>query len=324
MVVVHHIGILSQSMSLIWMTHISAPFAVQAFFVVSGFLVTMSYEKSRSLRSYASKRLRRIYPAYAVIVVVSAVALSLLSTLPIFEYFNRSEFWRYLAFNLALSNFVAPALPGVFSNNFTTAVNGALWTIKIEVAFYCLVPVLVTIARKAGYQRVLFAVFAASVLWKWGFSIAATATHSKIYAELAKQLPGQLSFFAGGAWAYYRSREGRGASVLLACLGVILYACVNGSIGDALQPLEVTAIVYWAAINCPRLPSLGKYGDFSYGTYLYHFPLVQVAIALGLFQLSPFVASAAVLTAVALCAVTSWYLIERPMLSSPSKAPTST
>src|SRR5882757_3200354 len=78
MVVVFHVGVLANVASLGRLPqYVSATFAVQAFFVVSGFLVTMSYENTRSLRSYALKRLRRIAPAYIVVVVGAALLLVL-------------------------------------------------------------------------------------------------------------------------------------------------------------------------------------------------------------------------------------------------------
>jgi peptidoglycan/LPS O-acetylase OafA/YrhL len=315
MVVVFHIGILSQAASLAWCSHISATFAVQAFFVVSGFLVTMSFEHSSSIKSYASKRLRRIMPAYIVVIIAAALGLSAISVLPWTAYFTNRELWRYLGFNLVLSNFSAPSLPGVFESNFITAVNGSLWTIKIEVAFYCLVPFMVWATQRFGARKVLSTMFVGSILWKIGFNVAAATTGAEIYAKLAKQLPGQLCFFAGGAWAYYRTREGRSINGLVAAIGVIVYAISSGGwFYDLTAPLAVTAIVYWAAIAGPRLPAVAKHGDFSYGIYLYHFPLVQTFIALGTFRWSPLAGSMTSVAVVGVSAVLSWQLVERTAL----------
>ena len=59
-----------------WITSVlSSAVAVKAFFVVSGFLIFMSFERSSSLASYARKRIRRIYPAYFTVVMLCAVFL---------------------------------------------------------------------------------------------------------------------------------------------------------------------------------------------------------------------------------------------------------
>jgi peptidoglycan/LPS O-acetylase OafA/YrhL len=318
MVVVFHVGLLSQAPALALATQVSATFAVQAFFVVSGFLVTMSFENSSSLVTYAKKRLRRILPAYVFVVVVAAFALSAMSTLAPADYFSHREFWRYLGFNLALSNFSAPGLPGVFQSNVESAVNGSLWTIKIEVAFYCVVPLLVLAVRRFGMARALATVFVASVLWKVGFGLAFANSGAEIYAKLAKQLPGQLSFFVGGAWAYYRTRAGAALPGWAAALGVLAYLFAGGTLLDVIAPLAVTAIVYWAAVSAPSLPRVGKHGDFSYGVYLYHFPLVQVFVAMGVFQWSPLAACLMLTLLVAAAAVVSWFLVEAPMLHAPA------
>ena len=83
----------------------SADVAVKGFFVISGYLVTMSYENSSSVREYAAKRLRRIYPAYAAVVVACAVAGVFFSALPPAEYAG-AGLARYLAANLAFLNFL--------------------------------------------------------------------------------------------------------------------------------------------------------------------------------------------------------------------------
>lgn len=283
MVVLFHIGILTQNDTLYWMTkYISSTFAVQAFFFVSGFLIFMSYERSDSMFLYFKKRFFRIIPAYVLVVFVSAFLLVGLSELSAFDYFRSLEWWRYLFYNLMLANFSAPTLPGVFLSNAEPTVNGSLWTIKIEVAFYIMVPFLVWLIKKFGYKKVLFGVFLLSVMWKCGFYLAEMVTGNVYYLKFSKQLPGQLSFFVGGAYAYYRTRNGMTpVSGLLALLGVIGYVFSEGVLHQFLAPFCVTLIVYWAAIKLPFLWSAKKHGDISYGLYLFHFPVVQALIAIG-------------------------------------------
>ena len=105
--------------------------AVKAFFVVSGFLIFMSFERSSSFASYARKRIRRIYPAYFTVVMLCAIFLVAVSSKNIEHYF--SFVWvKYVLANLAFLNFLQPTLPGVFDSNKIAVVNGALWTLKIR------------------------------------------------------------------------------------------------------------------------------------------------------------------------------------------------
>lgn len=118
--------------------------AVEVFFVLSGFWVTLSYLKSVSIKEYALKRIRRIFPQYAAVVVLGAVLLFSFSSLEICAYFSSDGFWKYLAPNLCTLNFLHPSLPGVFGGS---AVNGSLWTIKIELAFYVMLPIIMSAIR---------------------------------------------------------------------------------------------------------------------------------------------------------------------------------
>lgn len=315
MVVLFHMAVLSEAPALDWMQkNISSLFAVQAFFIVSGYLVTMSFEKSASLLDYWKKRLMRLAPAYIFVVVAAAILLSNISTLSYGEYFSNSGFWRYISYNLMLANFNAPSLPGVFLHQYESAVNVSLWTIKIEVLFYACVPAIVWAVRKWGYNRALGSIFILSIGWKAGFYLLGVAENSEFYFKMAKQLPGQLAFFCGGAWCYYKNREGLRISVLYAIAGIALYVLATGWLFELTSPIAVTIIVYWAAICMPSLGNVGKHGDFSFGIYLYHAPIIQTLVFLGYFAVFPVMASVASVLAVFMMAILSWNFIERPFL----------
>ncbi|MGH9818978.1 MAG: acyltransferase family protein [Pyrinomonadaceae bacterium] len=181
---------------------LSSATAVKSFFVVSGFLIFMSYERSTSVSSYAGKRFRRVYPAYFTVVMLCSLFLAAVSSKAIGEYFSLA--WlKYIASNLAFLNFLQPTLPGVFEGNKFAFVNGPLWTLKIEVMFYILVPVFVFLVRKFKPLRVLAFFYLCSVAYAFIFARMAANTGSLIYLEIGRQLPGQLSYFMAGAFFYY-------------------------------------------------------------------------------------------------------------------------
>ncbi len=126
---------------------LSSAVAVKSFFVVSGFLIFMSFEHSSSFAAYARKRIRRIYPALFHGDHALRVGLVAVSSKNITEYFSFA--WvKYVAANLAFLNFWQPTLPGVFDSNMLPDVNGALWTLKIEIMFYLAVPLFVFLFRR--------------------------------------------------------------------------------------------------------------------------------------------------------------------------------
>ena len=116
-------------------------FAVKVFFILSGFWVTISLLRSESIKEYAVKRCKKILPPYWTVVIVGALLLCAFTTLSAKEYFTDAGFWKYLFANIFSLNFLHPSLPGVFEGlPLNGAVNGALWTIKIELAFYVCLP----------------------------------------------------------------------------------------------------------------------------------------------------------------------------------------
>jgi peptidoglycan/LPS O-acetylase OafA/YrhL len=144
---------LSGASNLVLFSSLSSAFSVKSFFVISGFLIFMSYENSKSIRNYFLKRARRIYPAYFFVILLSALLGYFFSSYPLINYFS-FEWLRYIFFNLLYLNFIAPNLPGVFDGNLMHAVNGALWTLKIEVLFYLSVPLIVYLSLKFGRIKV--------------------------------------------------------------------------------------------------------------------------------------------------------------------------
>lgn len=317
MVMVFHIGILSQQPSLSWMQdYVSSAFGLQGFFFVSGFLVTMSYDKSSTLGSYVWKRARRIVPAYVTVVLLAAFVFVVLSKLPWNEYFTNPQWRSYVFWNLLLMNFVSPDLPGVFEENFKQTVNGSLWTIKVEVMFYCMMPVMAFLGRRVGTWNVMIGLLIASLAWRVGFERYAQFTGVEFWSKLAIQAPGQFAYFVAGAIAYERTRLGLPPpKAWMAVLAVIAYAVTPGLMHELIAPLAVGIFVYWAAIAAPFIGQASRYGDFSYGVYLYHWPIIQALIVLGLFTYAPITAALTTMALSLVLAICSWYVVERRFLT---------
>lgn len=297
--------------------YFSSDLAIKAFFVVSGYLVPMSYEKARSLGDYAGKRIRRVYPAYFAIIVACAVLGAIVTTLPPAEYLS-GGLAAYLAANLVFLNFLAPNLPGVFTANPFTEVNGALWTLKVEVMFYAVVPLIAWLCRWLGTARVLATLYLASVAYHLALGHLAQAHGSQIYAQLQRQLPGQLAYFVAGAAGFYFGDILARRFRLLAAVALTGYAILalsrNIVLDALLYPAVLAALVVYAAVGLRYLGNFGRFGDFSYGIYVVHFPLLQVLVSIGLFRANPWLAVGAATLGVLALAALSWHLVEKPFL----------
>jgi peptidoglycan/LPS O-acetylase OafA/YrhL len=315
-VILYHTAFLSRVPILAWAAgdHWGS-IGIQGFFFISGFLIVMSYERSRDLRAYLVRRARRIAPAYVAVVLCAAVLLAAMSRLSTSAYFSDVRLFRYLEFNLALSNFSAPTLPGVFEDNFKHPVDGSLWTIKIEVMFYLFVPILCWLAARWRYRVVLPLLGLASIAWACGFEQAAIVLHRPFMEQLAVQLPGQLCYFVGGIVAYRRAQAGLAApSAWHALLGLGLYAAFDGLAWQIVSPLAVYLMMSWACLRMPSLGSPTRHGDVSYGIYLVHWPVLQTGIALGLFNHCPLAAAAGCWCVIVALGYASWYVVERRFL----------
>ncbi len=299
--------------SLRWISDIlSATVAVKAFFIVSGFLIFMSYERSTSLASYAAKRIRRIYPAYFTVVMLCAVGLAAVSSKGLGAYFSLA--WvKYVLANLTFLNFLQLSLPGVFDANRLTAVNGALWTLKIEVLFYVSVPFFVFLFGRFQRLPVLLFFYVASLVYAGVLSSLAARTGSGIHEELAHQLPGQLVYFMAGAFFYYF------LPLFERYVGVFLGAAILILAIDRIHPLPVLEPFALAAIVAffglfLYAGNLGRYGDFSYGVYILHFPIIQLLLQLEWPRQSPGYFLCAVVFITMAAAVAMWHLVEKRFL----------
>lgn len=295
---------------------LSSSVAVKAFFVVSGFLVFMSFERSPTLAAYAGKRVRRIYPAYFTVVVACAVGLFASSSSGAADYFS-SVWARYLLANLAFLNFLQPTLPGVFAGNTVDTVNGALWTLKIEVMFYVAVPVFGWLFRRFSPLPVLALAYAASVGYAAWMAHLAAKTGDVVYLQVGRQLPGQLAYFMAGAFLYYyRDLFERRAAAFMA-LAVPVLAIDLAYPLPLFEPFALAVAVVFFGLFC-FVGNFGKYGDFSYGIYILHFPVIQLLVHSGAFRDRPWAYLAAVVVVTAGGAVVLWHAVEKRFLARSS------
>jgi peptidoglycan/LPS O-acetylase OafA/YrhL len=284
---------------------------------VSGFLIFMSFVNSSGLRSYFSKRMRRIYPAYFTVVMLCAMLGVFFTQLSVGDYFSVA--WlKYLLANLLFLNFIHPDLPGLFSTNAMSAVNGALWTLKIEVMFYLCVPLFIFMMRKFGRWQVLLSIYAASLCYRLLVEAWGGATGSIVYQELLRQLPGQLVYFIAGATLYYYLDQFKSHWQWLLTFAVVILLARHWLLLSWFELMALGVVVFYAACILPCLGNFGKYGDFSYGIYIVHFPILQVLIQYGLFERSPVIALMTASVLVFSISYLSWHFVEKRFLRKSS------
>jgi len=312
-VVCVHLYTLSRSPYLKYLGYLDADLAVNAFFVLSGYLVTQSYLSSQDLTQYGVKRIRRLYPAYALSVLMSVVIGTFLTTAPLATYL-RDTVVRFIPAQLLFLTFLRPNLTGVFQHNPVSMVNGALWTIKIEIMFYIALPALLWCLRKMGWASIGL-VYAGSVAYRMILLSVSVRSGSVLYNDLGRQLPGQLCFFVSGVFMFYNwSTMERRKHVCAALATLAAVIAHQVPVLFFLEPAAMAVLIVYLGRGVPYLSILSRLGDFSYGLYVLHFPIIQTLVALGLFRALP-VAGAIFAAGIALaCAMLSWRYIESPFL----------
>lgn len=281
--------------------------SVAVFFIVSGFLISMSFERGL-LTSFIEKRARRIMPALIVAVTLSTLLLGLIwTTLPPATYLASAGTWKYLINFLFLP---APlTLPGVFENNLSSAVNGSLWTLKFEVACYGLV-VLALVTKRLRVPLVI-------TLWLGSFVVARLLPENSEGALFyIERLAFLFRFFGTGMLLYLF----RSSIPMHKGWAVAAFVLLTGSAFTPIFPeIAATAGAYWLmffAYYCPVwFRDITKNGDLSYGVYVYAFPIQQIFVPLSLGTAIPWLTNIALsLPLTMLAGLLSWKLVEKPMI----------
>ncbi len=282
---------------------------VAVFLVISGVLITRSWERTPDAARFTWARVLRIFPGLGLMLVLTTLVLGPAFTwLPLRDYFTSPDTALYLLRNFALN---APQwhLPGVFeANPYPLAVNGSLWTLKYEVGFY-----LLTLAL--GLAQLLRKGMVA-------FGLVGAATATFVTGRL-DYWPELYLYFGGGAALYlWRDRVRMSPWVAAACVvGWLVTARLGHGCRIATGLLGGYVVLYLAFLPLGPLADFGRRGDLSYGVYLYAFPVQQVVTALLGGPIAWWVNAAVAFPFVLLLSALSWRWVEQPALRRKDRLP---
>ena len=284
--------------------------AVGVFFVLSGFLIARSAQV-HPWRDYVRARALRIYPAFAVVIVLQAFVLGpLVTRLPTAPYLTDPATWAGFARALMFS---PPAgLPGVFTGVPAAGqVNGSLWTLRIEALCYAGVLALSWLGLlRPG--RVW-----APLLAGWGLlALVLLARAGVAPAALGALRAGAvvacvLNFLMGAAAWCWRDRLPLRGWLAAALVAAFLLARGTAA-GPAAMHLALPYAVLWLGLG--PLGGLALRRDISYGIYLSAFPVQQIVVSVLGPAAGPWpVIAIAAPVAIGYGALSRW-LVERPAL----------
>jgi peptidoglycan/LPS O-acetylase OafA/YrhL len=284
--------------------------AVHIFFFISGFLVARSFLRRSSVRGFIKARLLRIVPALWVNLVFCTLMVGLFATrLSWVEYLLQRKTWSYFFVNASLINTLY-RLPGVFEElPIAEAVNGSLWTLPHEFRMYgwvMLLGVTGMLAHRRGFLLLFAALLGLELISGKGIVLG----HADIFRLW-------VFFFLGIGACLWADRLRLSPLILLAMLvplPLLWHAprLMYDLWAAAAFSYALLLLAYWR--YWPRL-NPGRFGDISYGVYLYAFPVQQMLIM----HFGPgmdwgkMVALSFALTVP--LATASWFFVEKPALA---------
>ena len=107
--------------------------------------------------------------------------------------------------------------------------------------------------------------------------------------------------------------------LLILCASAALFLATSKT--DArffFEPFFYSSLVLFLSTKAIKNLGIGRYGDISYGIYLYHFPIIQLLVYLKVFEIEPYLGLLATLALTITAALCSWHFIEKRFLKRSS------
>lgn len=290
---------------------------VYMFFTISGYLITESWDRDPNLLRFFARRALRILPGLIICCLLTVFVLGVaLTTLPLKDYFNNKYTWKYFS-NIIL--YISHYLPGVFeTNRVPNAVNGSLWSLPIEFFMYIMIAI-VGLLSGNRWLIAMLTLISALITFFWAQRASQMVV---MYASDIRQVFICGTYFLVGA-VFYKFDLKRFLSlsvVSMAFIGMISLAPFAGWLSVLPWLMLPIVVLAFGLSYSPTLNWLTRTGDYSYGIYIYAFPIQQTIASLyPSMPLADYLLACSAL--VLACAILSWHLVERPALALKPRKP---
>jgi peptidoglycan/LPS O-acetylase OafA/YrhL len=292
-------------------------FAVDGFFLLSGYLIVQSWAIEPKPLQYLLKRIVRIYPGFIAASLICVLVIAPLGAIR-GVYFSQFTVLDFVGEMLRLK---VPTTPPFTFSRSGESINGSMWSINIE--FQCYIAVLGLGLLGFVRNRLRWAsIFACLVLLFIAMKIC--MVHG-IKPEFFGRYPlnnfgnyllvrlGML-FLAGGTFYLFRERIRLDARSAVFCGGLLLVGLCSQIVAEVAMAIVGGYLLFFIAFTPVAALNVFKHlPDVSYGLYLYAWP-VQLLVIWQLSNASPwlvFIVSIIISTGLGLA---SWFLIEKPSL----------
>jgi len=298
---------------------------VAIFFVISGYLISASFERNKNLKIYFTNRALRIFPGLWVLIFFTVIIFSLTGI-----NFLNAQTLRWLPCQLLGIIYTPKFLSGYGFGSY----NGSLWTIPLELQFYIFLPVCYLLAPKNKLQPWFYALFLLSLFIKffydYSFGDKITAFMPKLifysflpqfYLFLAGVILQRLNIFQS-KFIYNKGIFWLTGYILFSLTGYIFFGSNLSHnfcsitffiIRDLFLAICVLSIAYTLPTTASKLL---KTNDISYGVYIYHGLVITVIVQE---KLTGYEDVFFIMGITYILAYLSWIGIEKPFLRRKEK-----
>ncbi|HWT63974.1 MAG TPA: acyltransferase [Ochrobactrum sp.] len=248
-------------------------FAVFAFFAISGFLMYNSLSRTNDFYYYFSSRLLRIVPNLIVAVVFSSLMLLIIfnnyENLSAHVYYIRKDVFSFIA---------EPSywIEGIFTNRPDRGVNGSLWTLQYEFFMYIVIFVVFLLPKRVvGISLILLvAILSLPALQ----SLDDTKRIATFHINVGHLWTTGFHFMTGALiahfWRFISAKKA--ISIFVTVVGIAALVILAPTLRSLV--LALFWVPFFIVCLSPFASGFSRFGDASYGVYIYAFPIQQVSI----------------------------------------------
>ncbi len=286
--------------------------AVNGFFAISGFLITVSWFRCRGVLDFLRKRVLRIHPGLIAATVFCVFIAAPAGAEDALQFIRHVHILRVMFDALTLRQI--GTLPPTFLSHASDQLNGSLWTIRIEFECYLLLPLFALFKMLRRKESVLILTIITWIgLVCIQLLVKDISSHQML--ESIRQHLRFTNYFLSGM-CFYLYRESIRISVpytITAIAGCVL-ASIFGGFNLVLPILGVYLLMVFTFAPSPALHRFAHRADLSYGVYLYAWPIKQLVLEFLGVNMNPYVLFVIAFPATCIAAAFSWFLVEKPCL----------
>lgn len=248
---------------------------LSGFFIISGYFIFQSLQRSTSLITYYQKRFLRLFPAFVVVLFLSVLLVPFIYTSQI-PLLKNKQFYTYIPYNLSLYGFQS-SIKGVFDTNAYHSINGSLWTIRYEFSLYIALSMLFFIRFKKTIVSYVLCLTSLVFYIMYNFYLNTFAGDSFMNLLGLHVLNLGTFFIAGSTLASLQLENFKNKKIFFFISSSVFICSLYFNCYDLIKHIVFPFFILLLGFLPIRgIKNFGKLGDASYGIYIYSFPIQQI------------------------------------------------